>query len=135
MATVIDIEEAQRIRRERRADAVTARRTGVRNERKQAERSRTSFKSGRRLLYLACIAVCIMGAVFAVSRVSALTNEKAEADKMLNQKMNQQVRLESELAVITTPEYIEEQARERLGMIKKGERLYVFNDTKEDNSQ
>lgn len=134
-ANVIDIEEAQRIRRERRAAAVKSRRVKVRNEHKMAERSRKSFIAGKRLLYLIFVVLCIIIAVIAVSHISALQSEKADANNALQQKMDQQVRLESELSVIANPEYIEEQARERLRMIKKGETLYVFDADKEDNSR
>jgi cell division protein FtsB len=134
-ATVIDIEDAQRIRRERRAEAVKSRRVKAHKERTQVERSRKSFIAGRRLLYLILVILMVVIAVIAMSHISALKSEHADAAAVLKDKTDQQTRLESELSVITTPEYIEEQARERLRMIKKGEILYVFDDSKEDNTQ
>jgi cell division protein FtsB len=47
---------------------------------------------------------------------------------MLKVKTEQKARLESELMTVSDKEYIEEQAREKLGMVKPGEVVYVFED-------
>lgn len=132
---VIDIEDAQRIRRERRAEAVKSRRVKARKERTAVEHSRKSFIAGRRLIYLTFMVLSIVIAVINMSHISSLQSEKADAAAVLKDKTDQQARLVSELSVIATPEYIEEQARERLRMIKKGEILYTFDSGKEDNTQ
>jgi len=46
----------------------------------------------------------------------------ALAEKLQNDKAN----LQNELKLINTPEYLEQQARLQLKMIKPGELLYVF---------
>jgi hypothetical protein len=57
-----------------------------------------------------------------------LRAHEEEAAAALKAKTEQKARLESELSMLTDKEYIEEQARERLGMMKQGEILYVFED-------
>jgi len=136
--SVIDIEEAQRIRRERRAEIMES--SKYRKRRKHAEAmasaraARKSFTSGRRLLFLliAIFIACIV--IIAGSRINSLQQKQAEAHRDYKMKTEQRDRLENELAAVNDPEYIEAQARERLHMIKRGEILYIIENDKEDNS-
>jgi len=137
---VISIEEAQRIRREKRAEVLES--SKYRKRRKQAEAmasaraARKSFASGRRLLFLliAVSIACIV--ILAGSRINGLQQKQAEAARDLRLKTEQRDRLENELSAVKDPEYIEAQARERLHMIKRGEILYIIeNDKKEDDKE
>jgi cell division protein FtsB len=63
-----------------------------------------------------------------------LKAEEKKANEELKAKKLEKERVEREFSVVTNPEYVENQARELLRMIKAGEMLYVF-ETEEEDSQ
>ncbi len=71
----------------------------------------------------------------AVSQIIKLNIELNEAKKVKETKTAEKVKMEKELERINDPEYIEEQARKRLRMIRQGEILYVFPEEEEDNTE
>ncbi|MDR1042418.1 MAG: septum formation initiator family protein [Clostridiales Family XIII bacterium] len=123
------IEEAQTERREKRAQALKVRRRKVKVAKKaDSEKARRSFITGRRLIL---ISVTVAVAFFVGSsafRIMDLKTQEEKAAELLKVKTEQKARLESELLMLKDKEYIEEQARERLGMVKPGEVVYVFED-------
>jgi cell division protein FtsB len=68
-------------------------------------------------------------------RIIDLNLDKAYFETQLDEKVAEKVRLEKELARIGTPEYIEQEARNRFHMLKDGELLYVFPDQTTDNTR
>ena len=138
-ARVIDIEEAQRLRRERRMIAARKKRRPEKPTEAEvavaAETARRSWTAGKRIVYiLVAVAILAMGGVSGM-HILDLKAEAKEADVALQQQLEQKSKLEEELSVVSDPSYIETQARERLRMIKDGETLYVFDEPEEDNSQ
>jgi cell division protein FtsB len=136
---VIDIEEAQRLRRERRAAAVAGRKKAVTTREAEpesaAEVARVGNGAARRLIYL-LIALVMLGLIcMAGLRILDLKAEVADAERKLALNTEEKARLEKELAMLNDPTYIEAQAREHLRMIKNGETLYVFADPQEDNTR
>jgi cell division protein FtsB len=125
---VIDIEEAQQARRERRQSVPAGRSRRMKEERESEERARKSFVTGRRVIF--CIVVMCLIAITAVSgrNVLALKADAAAAKEELSLIQEKKARLEEELASVGELSYIEAQARERLHMIKPGEILYIFRD-------
>lgn len=124
----IDIEAAQRERREKRAQALKSRRRKVEVAKAEAEKARRGFITGRRLI-LICVSVSVV--FFVVSsafRIVDLKGREERATFDLKVKAEQKERLENKLSRLGDKEYIEDQARERLGMVKKGETLYIFDD-------
>jgi cell division protein FtsB len=139
---LLSIEDTQRQRRERRAEALGTPHARRRTERAEAAvavaaqaSSRHGLKAAKRLVFLLVLLAVAGLCVFAFSRIPVLEGEKVEALTALTKATEQKERLESELSVLTDPEYIEAQARERLRMTKPNETLFVFEDEGEDNSQ
>jgi cell division protein FtsB len=129
-----EIEEAQRERRERRAQALQSRRRKVKAAKAEVEKARRSFITGRRIIL---VGVALAVAFFVGSsafRIMDLKGQEEKSRQELKIKTEQKARLESELAALQDTEYIEEQARERLGMVKSGETVYVFEDTGADSA-
>jgi cell division protein FtsB len=124
----VDIEAAQRARRERRAQALKTRRRKVKAAKVEAEKARRSFITGRRFILICVTASVVFFVGSSAFRIVDLKTQEKEAAVELQAKMEQKARLESELSVLHDREYIEEQARERLGMVKQGEVVYVFED-------
>ena len=133
---IIDIEEAQEKRREKRKASVKARNKKMRKDAVVAQGGKQrSFITGKRLIYLTVILLIMT--ITAISGISVL-NLKAEAAntvRTLSAKEAEKSRLEKELSQVDASKYIEDQAREKLRMIKDGEILYVFEAPEEDNSQ
>jgi cell division protein FtsB len=125
---IVDIEEAQKERRERRSQALKSRRRKVKAQKAEAEKARRSFITGRRLILICVTGVVVFFVGSSAFRIMDLKGREDKAIEELKVKTEQKARLESELAMLNDREYIEEQARERLGMIKQGEVVYVFEE-------
>jgi cell division protein FtsB len=89
-----------------------------------AKRGRRLF-AFRRLYLLAFLILLIVSALYAV-RIEALNREKERTLSEMEAALEQKERLEAELEHVDDPEYVEQQARARLRMIKPGEVLYVL---------
>jgi len=63
-----------------------------------------------------------------ILQIRTLAKEKAEKEAAINALNNQIEELESTLDRVTSPEYIEEEARSQLRMIYPDEVLYVVDD-------
>ncbi|MDR3225542.1 MAG: septum formation initiator family protein [Clostridiales Family XIII bacterium] len=134
-----NIEEAQRERREKRKQAQQRAQSSLRSRRRklkadkvEAEKARRSFITGRRLI-LVCVTVSVVFFVGSSAfRIIDLKGQEKKAAEELNVKTEQKARLESELAALKDKEYIGEQARERLGMVKRGDVVYIFEDSEEN---
>jgi cell division protein FtsB len=132
---VIDIEEAQRLRRERRRAVAKSKKQKAEEIPSEEEYTGKGWAAGRRLVFC-LVAVAILALVIvSVTRVLTLKADRAAVEKELSTKIELRERLKEELSMVNDPKYIEDQARERLRMIKQGEILYVFENSEEDNSQ
>lgn len=75
------------------------------------------------------IVVAITGAIaFSVFNVISLKKEQREMREQQEGLTKEKAQLEKELSEINNPENLEEQARDQLRLIKKGEYLYIFPD-------
>ena|GEM_PF-1595678 len=135
-SAIIEIEEAQRQRQQKRADDLAARRYSQKRARaieiENARAARKSYLSGKRLVYLVIIAVVIGMIALSGSTVNGLWEKQAEAAQILKDKSEQKAKLSKELAMVNDPAYVEAQARDYLHMIKPGEVLYIFKDNDRD---
>ena len=131
-SVIIGIEDAQRQRQQRRAEALAERRYSQKKARAQeiaeAHAARRSFASGRRLLYLIIAVILIALVIMSGTRINDLKQEQAKAEQIYKINAEQKAKLTNELSMVNDPEYIELQAREFLHMIKPGEIQYIFND-------
>jgi len=83
----------------------------------------------RRVIVLACIALVTL--VFIVSPLMSFLEQRSEVAALERQVAAQERdvrRLERERELWRTDEYVEQQARERLGFVKVGEKSYVVVD-------
>lgn len=70
-------------------------------------------------LYLSYIAVNQQGLIYAKNQELSKLEEKIAEEKKINEELKKQSKM------IESDEYIEKIAREKLGMVKKNERVYV----------
>ena len=85
-------------------------------------------KRRRRLIYLAVIAVALVAVFFTVQNVISLKMEERELLQQQRELEARKAELEEELTQVEETDYIEQQAREQLHMIKPGEILYLLPD-------
>ena len=119
--TVRDISHAQQERAERRkAD----------QERNSARKEKRRRQARARSMVLIAIIVALLAMVALLGKniftLWDLRAEKAAAEAELESLQNQKGALEEELEQVNSDEYIEQQARSDLKMIKPGEILYLF---------
>jgi cell division protein FtsB len=121
--TIISMAEAREKRRERRA---------LQKSRKGATPKRKNRIFAYRKFYIAAfLFLAVMASVYAV-RIAALKTDEAQAIAELEAAQDKKARLENELEHIDDPEYIEQQARTRLRMVKPGEIYYVLPERKNE---
>lgn len=124
---IIDIEDAREQRKRKRAEAAEKKNKGRKAINVITER-RAGKKARRRMIYLVILLfiISIVG-VSAFNIVSLKLNE-ARLIQQQEDLLNQKEKLEREFSQINSPEYIEQQARQQLKMVKPGELLYVLPD-------
>ena len=84
-------------------------------------------KSNRRTMLVLFLAVVLFGTITArsVQRMVSLTRERAMVQAQLEELEKRRSELENELLMVNSDEYVEQQARSQLHMIKPGEVLYI----------
>jgi cell division protein FtsB len=130
-SNITNIEDAIQGRHGRRRkkhapSALTDRRRRAKAARIAAEKARRGFVAARRVVLIGLSIPCICFVVYSGSHIMELQGQYNAAAAKSAAMTEQRDRLESELAALSDKEYVEEQAREKLGMIKKDEILYVF---------
>lgn len=124
---VIDIEEARQDRKQRREEAAK-KKDKVRKTKSVITERQAGKKARRRVVYLVIFLVII--GIVAVSVFNIISLKLTESRIMKEQKelTEQKARLERIYSQVNSPEYIEQQARQQLRMIRPGEILYVLPD-------
>ena len=124
---VIDIEDARRERKKKRNEAAEKR--GKAQKTKQIVTERQAGKKARRRMvyfFIFLFILCLIG-VSAFNIISLKLTE-AKTIKEQQQLLEQKDKLEKIYSQVNSPEYIEQQARQQLRMIRPGEILYVLPD-------
>ncbi|MEA4987390.1 MAG: septum formation initiator family protein [Anaerovorax sp.] len=120
---IIDIEEVRRQRNQKRKEAYEKKKA---KEKTPNVSERRAIKIVRhRLVYTAAfflIAVLMGLTVYNLVSLSAAEQEEMKRQDAL---LKEQARLEEQLLQVNSEEYIEEQARTQLHMIKSGEKIYI----------
>ena len=133
---VIDIDQARKERLEKRRAEKAKEEEKIRYAASQNTRGKMAIRRSRRRrrLVIGLIVVGIIGAItFSLLNVISLKKEQRSMREQQEALQKEKAQLEKELSEINNPENIEEQAREQLRLIKKGEYLYVFpEDMNED---
>lgn len=119
---VIDIEEARQKRKRKRQHAAVKK-----YKPKNIVTQRQAGKKARRRMvyfFIFFAVLCIIGA--SVFNIISLRMTEAKALKEHEALLKQKAKLERIYSQVSSPEYIEQQARQQLKMIKPGEILYVL---------
>lgn len=127
--TVIDLEQAREERRSKRKEIVQKRQTKDRwSEKEELSERRIIKRNRKRLVYIGILLGII--AVIGVSafHVISLQNEYRDIVAQNKALKEKRVELKEELGKVNDIEYIEQQAREQLKMVKPGEILYILPD-------
>ena len=145
---VIDIEEAQKERRRKREQAITDKKKKSRKDKKESsadtvlrvssdarKKKRKKASRTKKFLIVVMILVVLIFSGGAIAQVVSLNMELRDAKAEQERRLEEKEMLENDLERINDPEYIEEQARKRLRMIRQGEILYVFPDEENENSE
>lgn len=84
-------------------------------------------RSRRRTMLVLFIAVAVVGVFTArsVQKMISLTQERSRVQAQLDELEKRRSELENELLMVNSDEYVEQQARSQLHMIKPGEVLYI----------
>ena len=129
---VIDIEKARQERKRKRNEAAE-KKSKNRKTKNIVTQRQAGKKARRRMVYffITLFILCIIGV--SVFNIVSLKLAKAEAEEEQRELLTQKARLESIYSQVSSPEYIEQQARHQLKMIKPEEILYVLPD-KSDRS-
>jgi cell division protein DivIC len=131
-ANIIDLSEAREKRRLKRAQELNKRKKGIqRPKRIKATRTKRQIIKSNRIRYtilvLSFFLLLFLG--FSTFTIVTLKMQENQALALSEKLKNDKAKLQNELKLINTPEYLEQQARLQLKMIKPGELLYVFPTT------
>ena len=87
----------------------------------------------KRTMLVLFLIVALFGTftVRSVQRIVALTRERAMVQAQLEELEKRRSELENELLMVNSDEYVEQQARSQLHMIKPGEVLYIVPNSSE----
>lgn len=130
---VIDIEEARQSRKQKREDAAE-KKYRVRKTKSVVTQRQAGKKARRRMVYFVIFLIII--GIIAVSAFNIINLKLIEARTMKEQQalMQQKEKLEKVYSQVNSPEYIEQQARQQLKMIKPGEILYILPDKNKETT-
>ena len=123
---IIEIEEAQKRRKEKRSELKKQEKAMRRREKNQERASRPRMSSGKKAAALGVLAVAVLIFVFNGYHIFNLNLDKAVYEKQYEERVAERTRLEKELNSVDDREYVEQQARDRFHMLKEGEILYIF---------
>ncbi len=126
---VIDMNEARRLRQQKRQAEKEKEEEKLRYAASQKTRGKMAIRRSRnrRRLLVVVIAVSLIGVItFSLLNVISLKKEQREVLQQAEQLQQEKEQLEKELSEINDPKNIEQQARDQLRLIKPGEKLYMF---------
>jgi len=123
---IIEIDEAQKRRKEKRARQVRQETAQVRREKVQTKAPRPNMSLSKKLAVCGVLVIAVLVLASSGYRVIDLNMSKAVYENRYEEKLVEKARLEKELSHVDDPEYIEQQARNRFRMLREGEILYVF---------
>jgi cell division protein FtsB len=129
---VIDLSDAREKRRLKREHELNKRKKGIQRPKriKEDRTKRQIIKSNRiryTILLLSFLMLIFLG--FSTFTIVSLKMQENQAIALADKLKNDKAKLQNELKLINTSEYLEQQARLQLKMIKPGELLYVFPST------
>lgn len=131
---VIDLEEARQIRKQKREDAAR-KKYNVKKKKLVITERQAGKKARRRLVYFGIFLVIAVIIGFSIFNIVCLKITEANTVREHEALIKQKARLERIYSQVNSPEYVEQQARQQLKMIKPGEILYVLEDGEKQSSK
>jgi cell division protein FtsB len=132
---IIEIEEAQEKRRKKREEHGGREKAKKRAKKTRERQAQPKMTPGKKLAAFGVLALFVVLFCYSGLNIIDLNLDKADYEKQLAERLSEKARLEKELTMIGTPEYIEQEARSRFHMLKDGELLYVFPEQQTDNTR
>lgn len=123
---IIEIEDAQRRRKEKRVELLKREKISRRREKAAAKASRPKMSGSKKLMVGGVLALAVLAFVFNGYRIVNLNLDKAVYENAYEEKLAEKARLETELTQVDDPAYIEQEARDRFHMLREGETLYIY---------
>ncbi len=126
---VIDMEEARRQRLEKRRAERAKAEVKAKHSAAQKTRGKMAIRRSRNRRRIVTGIIIVFICVLVAAAVINIVSLKKEQSDMKTQKQEleaEKQQLEKELENINAPENLEEQARDQLRLIKKGEKIYIF---------
>ncbi len=119
--------EEQKLRREKRREELEKKRE---NQKKAAEAAARRSKALKKYVFISFVIFAVVLAIFGklVLQIRELNETKKEAQQKLDALQQKIEELEATLENVSSPEYIESQARSQLHMIYPNEVLYIVED-------
>lgn len=124
---VINFDEEREKRREKRKQ-LTDKKKGTPAEPALVSGRRASKKMKRRLIFGAVVVVILCMVCYSAYNIMTLRAARAEAIAANAALQKEKSKLEKELSLVDSDEYIEEVARDELHMIQEGEKIYILPD-------
>jgi len=118
----IDFEKARETRKEKREALAQNTQLGKNEELSRREKIKRNRK---RFFYTAIMTIFVVVIGFSVYNVVSVHSHLEESIASQEALQIEKARLEYELQHVDSPEYIEQQAREKLKMIMPGETFYI----------
>lgn len=131
---VIDIREVREERKKKRKFTVKKKQNKSKIKAVVTERQ-AGKKARRRSVYFVVFLVVLGLAGGSIFNILALEKEKGKILDEQQRLLDKKTKLEIEWSQVNEPEYIEQQARDQLQMIRNGEVLYVVPEKEEKTTQ
>lgn len=106
------------------------------SDRSEASVKRKKKQHHRRLgLYALVIIILLVAAGLLAHNIIELKVEESKLQSQINQLEKKKEELKEEKKAVTDPDYVEQQARKQLKMIKPGEILYILPNQEETKTE
>lgn len=131
---VIDLDEARQIRKQKREEAAK-KKYKVKKTKSVVTERQAGKKARLRMVYF-LIFLAIIG-IIAASAFNIVNLKITEAKTLKEQQalQEQKARLDKIYSQVNSPEFIEQQARQQLRMIKPGEILYIMKESDQNKGK
>jgi cell division protein FtsB len=91
---------------------------------------------GRKLIRVAIVGICLVVGVGIVRSIYTLSQKKgiiAERQQVLRELMEKNKQLQEDLKQATGSSFIEQAARDKLGLVREGETVVIMDQTRVEN--
>ena len=128
---IIDFDEAREARRKKRGSLSSkkAESDELTTAQKNASQRKNAMKNRRKLASAIILLFVIVVIAFSTFNIVSLRAQKKELQEINKDLLSKKQKLTEELNNTNSPEYIEQQARIQLKLIKPGELLYILPET------